>query len=154
MREKPGLTPCLWMDSNAEDAMNFYLSVFEDSRPINVSKGPDGKVMIATVEVRGQTFTLLNGGPMFPQSEAFSFMVDCADQTEVDYLWDTLTADGGKPSRCGWLKDKFGISWQIIPRRFYELMSSHDPAARARVFQAVMKMDKFIIADLEAAAKA
>lgn len=153
MPEKPGLTPCLWIDADAEEAMNFYLSVFKDSQSLEAARGPDGKVLTTTLEIRGQRFTLLNGGPMFPQSEAFSFMVDCADQAEVDVLWDALTADGGNPGQCGWLKDKYGVSWQIIPRRFFALLSTGDQQATARVFEAMMPMQKLIIADLEAAAK-
>ncbi|MFK0648925.1 VOC family protein [Dermacoccus sp. BD5] len=111
-----------------------------------------GQVMLEHVELDGHPFTLLNGGPVFPQTEAVSFQVSCADQDEVDHYWNGLTANGGSESPCGWCEDPFGVSWQIIPRRFTELMQTPDPAVVARVSQAMFSMTKLVVADLETAA--
>ena len=154
------ITPFLWFDTQAEEAANFYVSVFKNSKILSVSRypegegmpGPAGRVMVVSFEIEGETFTALNAGPHFKFSEAISFVIDCADQAEVDYFWNTLTADGGQPSQCGWLKDRFGLSWQVTPRRLMELASDPDKAKAGRVMAAMMKMTKIDIAALEAAA--
>jgi predicted 3-demethylubiquinone-9 3-methyltransferase (glyoxalase superfamily) len=154
----PKLNPFLWFDNQAEEAANFYVSVFPNSKITQMSRsgaagpGEPGKVMTIAFELDGKPFAALNGGPYFQFNEAVSFWVDCADQAEVDYYWNGLTADGGKPSRCGWLKDRFGVSWQIVPRALGELMSDPDPAKRERVNRAMLAMDKLDVAGLEAAA--
>jgi predicted 3-demethylubiquinone-9 3-methyltransferase (glyoxalase superfamily) len=153
--------PFLWFDTQAEEAMNFYCSVFKNSKPGTVSRYPDGspggmagKVMTAEFDLEGMHVTALNAGPQFKFSEAISLYVDCEDQTEVDHYWNSLTADGGEESMCGWLKDKFGLSWQIIPRRLPELMSDPDKARAGRTMEAMLKMRKIVVADLERAANA
>jgi predicted 3-demethylubiquinone-9 3-methyltransferase (glyoxalase superfamily) len=152
------ITPFLWFDDQAEEAMNFYVSVFPNSRVLNVSRlgddvpGPKGKVLVATFELNGQQFMALNGGPEnFHFSEAISFYVDCETQEEVDHLWDKLTADGGEPGPCGWLKDKYGLSWQIVPTVLGEMMADKDPAKASRVTQAMLRMGKLEIDGLRAA---
>jgi predicted 3-demethylubiquinone-9 3-methyltransferase (glyoxalase superfamily) len=152
------ITPFLWFDSNAEEALNFYAAVFKDSKIMNVSRypeggpGPAGSVMVGTMELAGQKFMAMNGGPHFKFNEAISFVVNCEDQQEVDYYWQKLTADGGKEVQCGWLKDKFGLSWQITPTVLTKLLGDPDKAKSKRVFQAMMKMVKIDIAELERAA--
>ena len=146
------ITPFLWFDNNAEEAMDFYQSVFPDFQASNlVRTGPEGAVMMATFELAGQQFMALNGGPHFPFTEAVSFFVSVDTQEEIDHLWSSLTADGGAESQCGWLKDKFGLSWQIIPTALGRLMGDPDPAASGRVVQAMMQMQKIDIAALQAA---
>jgi len=145
------ITPFLWFDTQAEEAMNFYVSVFKNSKVLNVSRGPDGKAFIVTFELDGQEFMALNAGPEFEFNESVSFYVDCEDQTEVDNLWNALTADGGEESMCGWLKDKYGLSWQIIPRRLGELMDDPDPVKAERVRNAMLKMQKIEVETLERA---
>ena len=151
------ITPFLWFDGQAEEAMNFYVSVFKNTKIGTIRRygsagpGPAGSVMSASFEIEGQQFHLLNGGPMYKLTPAISFLVDCRSQEEVDNLWNKLTADGGKPSRCGWLTDKFGVSWQIIPRQLGQLMSDPNPKKSAAVMQAMMGMAKIVIADLEKA---
>lgn len=143
------ITPMLWFDNQAEEAMNLYMKIFPNSKQLNVARYPEGSmgqagtVMTCEFELNGMTFTALNGGPIFKFSEAVSFVVTCKDQAEVDHYWKALTADGGMESQCGWLKDKFGLSWQIIPENMPTLISK--PAA----MQAMMKMKKIIIADLQ-----
>jgi predicted 3-demethylubiquinone-9 3-methyltransferase (glyoxalase superfamily) len=154
----PKITPFLWFDDQAEEAMNFYVSIFRNSKVGQVSRYPDGgrgepgKVMTASFELDGQPFTALNGGPHFKFNEAVSFYVDCDDQAEVDRLWDALLSGGGTPSQCGWLKDRFGVSWQIVPAALPRLMSDPDRERAARVTQAMLKMIKLDVAALEAAA--
>jgi predicted 3-demethylubiquinone-9 3-methyltransferase (glyoxalase superfamily) len=154
------INPCLWFDDNLEEAMAFYTSVFPNSRIGNVTRygdagpGPAGSVMAADFELDGLTFRAINGGPQFQFSEAISFSVDCADQAEVDHYWSALTADGGEESMCGWLRDKFGLSWQIVPTRLYELVSDPDPTRAQAATAAMLQMQKIVIADLEAAAAA
>jgi predicted 3-demethylubiquinone-9 3-methyltransferase (glyoxalase superfamily) len=149
----PRITPFLWFDSNAEDAVNFYLSIFKNSRRTDKLESstdttvPKGKVLIVSFELDGQKFIALNGGPMFKFNESVSFFVRCDSQDEVDYYWSKLTADGGAESQCGWLKDKFGISWQIVPAQLPELLK------HPNAMQAMMKMKKLVIADLEKAAQ-
>jgi predicted 3-demethylubiquinone-9 3-methyltransferase (glyoxalase superfamily) len=150
------ITPCLWFDNQAEEAMNFYVSVFKDASAGDVTRygegGPmsEGSVLTASFTLFGQEFLGLNGGPEFKFSEAISFQIDCGDQEEVDYYWNALT-EGGEESQCGWLKDKFGLSWQVIPRRLYELLQDEDPEKASRVMQAMLQMVKIDIAELERA---
>lgn len=145
------ITPFLWFDTQAEEAANFYVSVFKNSKINNVSRGPDGRAFIVSFELDGQEFMALNAGPEFKFNEAVSMYVDCVDQAEVDYFWDKLTADGGEESMCGWLKDKYGLSWQIVPKQLGELTGSSDPEKSGRVMQAMLKMQKIIVADLQKA---
>jgi predicted 3-demethylubiquinone-9 3-methyltransferase (glyoxalase superfamily) len=156
------ITPCLWFDDQAEPAARFYTSVFPNSKITAVSRYPDvgrevhgrqpGTAMLVAFELAGQSFTALNGGPVFKLNEAVSFQINCDSQDEVDYFWDKLT-EGGDPKaqQCGWLKDKFGASWQVVPRVLAEMMSDPDPARSARVMQAFMSMKKFDIAQLRRA---
>ena len=152
------ITPCLWFDTQAEDAASYYCSIFKNSRILDVSRygeaGPReaGLVMVVEMEIEGQRFTLLNGGPEFTFDEAISFQVDCVDQAEVDELWERLTADGGEESQCGWLKDKYGVSWQIIPKRLRELLAEPDPQRQQRAWKAMLGMRKIEVAELEKAA--
>jgi predicted 3-demethylubiquinone-9 3-methyltransferase (glyoxalase superfamily) len=141
------VTPFLWFDGKAEEAMNFYLSVFKNSTVTNVARGPGGSVTSATFELDGQKFIALNGGPMFSFTPAVSFFVNCDTQQEVDELWDKLSA-GGKKERCGWLKDKFGLSWQVVPSVLGKLLQDTDAAKRNRVMTAMLQMDKLDIEEL------
>jgi len=145
------ITPFLWFDTQAEEAMNFYVSLFKNSKVNNVSRGPDGRAFVVSFELDGQEFMGLNAGPQFKFNEAVSMYVDCADQAEVDYFWNALTADGGEESQCGWLKDKYGLSWQIVPKQLTELMNDPDPAKSQRVMDAMLKMQRIIVADLQKA---
>jgi len=154
----PALTPNLWFDGNAEDAANFYASVFPDSRVVNVARAAadapglnKGDVITVDWTMLGQRFTGINGGPDFKFNESISFAIDCADQAEVDRYWDALTADGGEPGPCGWLKDRFGLSWQVVPRRLGELLAGSDPAGAQRAMEAMLQMGKLDVAALEAA---
>ncbi len=143
------ITPFLWFDGRAEEAMNFYASIFKDAKVLNVSRR-DGKVFTVSFELLGQRFMGLNAEPIFKFTEAVSFFVSVDTQAEVDELWEKLS-EGGEKSRCGWLKDKFGLSWQIIPTALGRLMGDPDQQKAQAVFQAMMKMDKIVIADLERA---
>ncbi len=155
------ITPCLWFDTQAEDAARLYVSLFEDSGIDRISrygkagyehhKKPEGSVMTVAFHLAGQSFTALNGGPMFKLSEAVSFQVGCDTQAEIDRLWDALIAEGGSPSQCGWLKDRYGLSWQILPSKLGEMMSDPDPAKVGRVSQAFLRMSKFDLATIERA---
>jgi predicted 3-demethylubiquinone-9 3-methyltransferase (glyoxalase superfamily) len=145
------VTPFFWFDDQAEEAMHFYVSVFKNSKVLSVSPGPGGKAMSVTFQLDGQDFIGLNAGPMFSFNEAVSFFVNCETQQEVDEFWNKLTADGGKPGRCGWLKDKFGLSWQIIPSTLGKLMGDKDREKAGRVVQAMMQMDKIDIKRLQQA---
>lgn len=142
----------LWFNNTAEEAVNLYVSIFGDSKMVSVMRKPDGSAMICDFQLEGQQFLALNGGPMFKFTEATSLFVTCESQEEVDRYWDKLIADGGEPSMCGWLKDKFGLSWQIIPSALMELMQSNDAARANRVMQAMLKMKKIDVADLRRAA--
>jgi predicted 3-demethylubiquinone-9 3-methyltransferase (glyoxalase superfamily) len=150
------ITPFLWFDNNAEEAINFYITVFKNAKIGSMSRYgegapmPKGTVMSATFSLDGQEFMALNGGPMFKFTEAISLYVNCETQEEIDEKWDKLSA-GGEKSRCGWLKDRFGLSWQIIPPILGKYLSDKDPEKSKRVMMAMMKMDKIIIKDLEAA---
>lgn len=143
------ITPFLWFDTQAEDAMKFYVSLFKNSKVHNISRGPDGRAFIVSFELDGQEFMGLNAGPEFKFNEAVSMYVNCEDQAEVDYFWNALTADGGEESMCGWLKDKYGLSWQIVPKQLRELMGDPDPEKSQRVMGAMLKMKKIIVADLQ-----
>jgi predicted 3-demethylubiquinone-9 3-methyltransferase (glyoxalase superfamily) len=151
------ITPFLWFDSQAEDAAKFYCSIFKNARLGKVARypegspGPAGSVMTVEFQIEGQDYIALNGGPHFKFTEAVSFVVNCQDQQEVDYYWDKLIADGGKPSQCGWLKDKYGLSWQIVPTAMNRLFASHDKAASQRAMQAMLGMVKLDVGKLEAA---
>jgi len=145
------ITPFLWFDTQAEEAMNFYVSVFKNSKALGVTPGPDGRAMSVSFELEGQEFIGLNAGPQFKFNEAISFFVDCETQEEVDELWAKLTADGGEESMCGWLKDKYGLSWQIIPKGLGQMLNDPDPARAQRVMQAMLKMNKIDLAGLEQA---
>lgn len=149
------ITPHLWFDDNAEEAIEFYLSIFKNSRIIHISRygkggpGREGSVISAIFQLEDQEFMALNGGPYFKFNEAVSFFVSCKDQKEVDYYWNALTADGGEESMCGWLKDKFGVSWQIVPSVLRQLIDSPDQERAARTMEAMLKMNKLDIKTLE-----
>ena len=144
------ITPFLWFDNQAEEAMTFYASVFPSTKQLSVTR-MGGQVMMAEFEIEGQKFMALNGGPTYKFTEAVSFFVSCKTQHEIDTLWEKLSADGGEPGRCGWLKDKFGLSWQIVPAALGKLMSSGDPTKSQRVGAALMSMNKLEIAGLQKA---
>lgn len=145
------ITPFLWFDTQAEEAMNFYVSVFKNSKVLGVTPGPEGKAMSVSFELEGQEFVGFNAGPQFKFNEAISFFVDCETQQEVDELWSKLTANGGEESMCGWLKDKYGLSWQIIPKGLGQMLNDPDPARAQRVMQAMLQMNKIDLAGLERA---
>ena len=147
------ITPFLWFDNAAEEAIAFYTSLFPDSKVIEETRGPDGALFLSTFEVAGQRVTAMNAGPQFPPTEAFSFFVSVEGQTEVDTYWDALTADG-EESQCGWLKDKWGLSWQIVPEALMRYQADPDREKSGRVVQAMLQMRKIIVADLDAAAAA
>ena len=150
------LSAFLWFDTQAEEAMNHYLSIFPNSKPLSVTRygaagpGPAGTVMTAAFEIEGCQFTALNGGPVFKFNESVSFVVRCKDQAEVDHYWDKLSA-GGVASACGWLKDKFGLSWQVVPVQLIEMLNDKDAVRAQRVMGAMLKMQKIVIADLQKA---
>jgi predicted 3-demethylubiquinone-9 3-methyltransferase (glyoxalase superfamily) len=152
------LTPMLWFDSDAEVAANHYVKAFADGKITHILRhgknglGPEGSAWMVTVVLGGVQFELLNAGPMFKPTEANSYMVYCEDQVEVDRLW-THMSEGGSTQACGWLKDRWGFSWQIVPRRMMELLSGSDEGARTRAIAAMMQMTKFDVATIEAAAK-
>jgi len=154
------ITPFLWFATEAEEAANFYVSLFPNSRITNVTRygnggpGPAGSVMTVSFEIGGLPITALNGGPMFKFTEAVSLSVACEDQAEVDRYWDALTSNGGQEGPCAWLKDKFGFSWQIVPNALPRLLGDPNPKRAQAAMQAMMQMKKIIIADLEAAAAA
>jgi predicted 3-demethylubiquinone-9 3-methyltransferase (glyoxalase superfamily) len=154
------ITPCLWFDSEGEEAARFYVSLFPNSRITGISyygeagPGPAGAVLTVGFELDGRPFTALNGGPEFSFTEAVSLQIDCADQAEADRYWAALTADGGEESMCGWLKDKYGLSWQVVPRRLQELISDPDPGRARRAMEKMLTMRRIDIAEVEAAADA
>jgi predicted 3-demethylubiquinone-9 3-methyltransferase (glyoxalase superfamily) len=147
------ITPMLWFDDQAENAANFYVSIFGNSRITDVSRygdagpGPSGRVMVVAFELDGQPFTALNGGPHFKFTEAISLVVNCKDQEEVDYYWHCLLADGGAPQQCGWLKDRYGLSWQVVPTPVIDMLKDPDTARQQRAMGAVMKMIKIDVAE-------
>jgi predicted 3-demethylubiquinone-9 3-methyltransferase (glyoxalase superfamily) len=143
----------LWFNSQAEEAAQLYTNIFKDSKILNKTNGPDGGVFTVEFEILGSKYTALNGGPMFSFTEAFSIVVLCQDQSEVDKYWDALTSNGGSAGRCGWLKDKFGLSWQIIPKQLGECLGNPDPEKSAAAMKAMMGMSKLIVSELEAAVK-
>lgn len=151
MRQK--ITPFLWFVDNAEEAANYYVSVFPNSKVSDIARmGEGGPALTVAFTLDGEDFVGLNGGPVHAFTEAVSFVIDCETQAEVDRYWETLTADGGQPGDCGWLKDRFGLSWQVVPRRLPELLTDPDPARAQRAMQAMMQMHKIDMAALEAAA--
>ena len=151
------ITTYLWFDDDAEEAMKFYCSLFKNSKILSTSRYPEGNpgnagtLMTGSFQLDGQEFMALNGGPQFPFTEAISLLVNCENQQEVDELWAKLTADGGQESQCGWLKDKFGVSWQIIPKQLGEMIGDKDPAKAKRAVDAMLKMKKIDIKTLERA---
>lgn len=151
--------PCLWFNGKAEEAANFYTGLLPNSSidkvwrsPADTPSGPAGMVLTVDFTLDGQRFQGLNGGPDFTFSESVSFVIECEGQAEVDRLWDALTADGGEPGPCGWLKDRFGLSWQIVPRQLNELMQDPDPERARRAMEAMLQMGKIDVAELERAA--
>lgn len=146
----PNVTPFLWFDTQAEEAMNFYASVFKRSKVLAINRAR-GQVMSVQFELEGQRFMALNAGPAYQFSEAVSFFVGCDTQQEIDELWSKLTSDGGTPNRCGWLKDKFGLSWQIIPNALGGMLSDSDPAKSQRVMNAMLQMEKLDVRRLQQA---
>lgn len=155
------ITPNLWFDGRAEEAAQFYTSLFPDSRIDDVSRAPGdnpstkaGEVLLVTFTLAGQRFVGINGGPQFPFTEAVSFQIDCEDQGEVDRYWDALVEDGGEHGQCGWLKDRFGMSWQVVPREIGSYLGGPDPAGAARAMEAMLKMQKLDVAKLREAYEA
>ncbi len=146
------VTTFLWFNNQAEEAARFYVSLFKNSKIIHVTPGPTGAAMLVEFQLAGITYLALNGGPHYQLNEAVSLSVDCQDQAEVDELWNKLTQDGGSPSRCGWLKDRFGLSWQLVPSLLPQFLSNKDKAPR--VMAVLMQMTKIDIAQLQAAAEA
>lgn len=156
----PAIIPCLWFAGQAEEAARFYVSVFPNSRILSVNPAPEGTpgtpgdVLTVEFELDGTRFTGLNGGPRFRFDESISFQIDTTDQAETDHYWDALIADGGEESVCGWLKDRYGLSWQVVPHQLTELMTDADPARASRAMQAMLQMRRIDIAAIEAAADA
>lgn len=150
------IAPCLWFDNNAEEAVNYYISIFKDSKITSIDRysetgpDPDGQGLFIEFQINGQPFQALNGGPIFTFSEATSFSITCADQEEVDYYWDTFTRDG-EPSQCGWLKDKYGVSWQIVPEAYYTMIREPDRVRAGQMMRKMLTMSKLNVAELEAA---
>jgi predicted 3-demethylubiquinone-9 3-methyltransferase (glyoxalase superfamily) len=154
------ITPNLWFDGNAEEAANFYVSLLPDSHIDSIARSPAdnpstpaGAVLLVDFTLAGRRFTGINGGPQFPFTEAVSFLIDCEDQAEVDRLWNELIAGGGTPGQCGWLKDRFGLSWQVIPRQLGEMLGSADQEAARRAMEAMLRMSKIDVAALREAFK-
>jgi predicted 3-demethylubiquinone-9 3-methyltransferase (glyoxalase superfamily) len=154
------ISPFLWFDNNAEEAMNTYLSIFKDSKIVREARmppggpGPEGSLLVASIQLEGQEIIMMNGGPGHPQTDAFSLTVNCKNQEEVEYYWSKLLAGGGSEIACGWLKDKFGVFWQVTPTMLPDLLAGPDKAKAGRVMQAMMKMIKLDIPTLQAAADA
>lgn len=154
----PMITPCLWFDGQAEEAAELYVSLFPNSHVDAINRAPgdnpsgsEGSVLMVGFTLDGRRFTALNGGPQFPFTEAISLEIDCADQAEVDRFWDALTADGGEPGQCGWCKDQFGLSWQVVPRQMGEYLGGADPDGARRAMQAMLAMGRIDIEGLRAA---
>lgn len=151
------IAPCLWFDNQAEEAANYYVSVFKNSKVTHVDHfsdegpDPDAPVVYVEFEINGQPFAALNGGPLFTFSEAISFIIECADQAELDFYWDTLINDGGEASQCGWLKDKFGVSWQVVPTVLNDMMRSSDRKRGGQAMRKMLSMQKLNIDELQAA---
>lgn len=150
------ITPCLWFDGNAEEAVNYYVSVFKDAKVVQIDRysdvgpAPDAPVVFIEFEINGQPFQAINGGPEFPFTESISFSIDCANQEEVDFYWERLTQEG-TPSQCGWLKDKYGVSWQIVPRALIDLLRDSDRERAGQVMRRMLQMTKLDVAELQAA---
>lgn len=161
MAKPLSITPFLWFNTQAEEAVNFYVSLFANSKITSISRYPEagneqhggepGKVMVVEFELSGRPFCAMNGGPHFKLDEAFSLQIDCETQEEIDRYWNALTSDGGQASDCGWCKDKFGLSWQVTPRRLMEMIASDDKAAVGRAMGAMMTMQKLDLPTLERA---
>lgn len=157
MANAPKITPFLWFDDNAETAVRYYLAVFPGAKLVSETRWgeggpvPKGTLMLATFELAGQTFMALNGGPRYRFNGAVSFMIRCETQQEIDSLWAKLTSDGGEPGHCGWLKDKFGLSWQVVPTKIGELLDAKDPARARRVSEALLQMGKLDLKQLQQA---
>ena len=149
---RPKITPFLWFDGKAEEAARFYASVFPDSAVTGITPGPDGAALVVAFQLAGVPFLALNGGPQHPFTEAVSFVIDCETQADVDHYWDALTADGGAPIACGWLKDKYGLRWQVTPVVLMRLIQDPDPVRAKRAFDAMNGMIKLDIAAIQAAA--
>ena len=147
----PKQIPCLWFDGRAEEAAEYYVSVFPDSAVTQVTRGPEGRAMTVSFSLDGHDYVALNGGPQFTFTEAISFQIHCADQDEVDHYWSRLT-DGGQESQCGWLKDRFGVSWQVVPVELFTLLSDPDPGRAQRATQAMLQMRKIDVATMRRAA--
>lgn len=153
------IRPCLWLDHNVQEAIDFYTSVFKNSKVLNISYYPEdtpgfgGEILVADLEIEDQEFMLLNGGPAFRFNESVSFSIEANTQEEIDYYWENLTAGGGEESQCGWVKDKFGLSWQISPAILRHLLREKDADRAKHVMNTMMKMSKIIIKDIEEAAK-
>jgi predicted 3-demethylubiquinone-9 3-methyltransferase (glyoxalase superfamily) len=151
------IAPCLWFPGNAEEAANYYVSIFDDGKVLHVDRfnengpAPDAPVVFVEFRINGQDFQAINGGNEFPFSEAISFSISCRDQAEVDRYWDRFIADGGEESQCGWLKDKFGVSWQIVPARLMEMHRSSDRERAGKAMRKMLTMRKLNVAELEAA---
>jgi len=159
--EMAKITPCLWFDGKAQEAAEFYVTLLSDSQvdkvwrsPAETPSGPAGMVLTVDFTLAGQPFQGLNGGPDFNFNEAISFVIDCEDQAEVDRLWDTLSANGGEPGPCGWLKDRFGVSWQIVPRQLNEMLQDPDKDRARRAMESMLKMGKIEVDELRRAAEA
>ena len=148
---RPKITPFLWFGNNAEEAAAFYISLFDNAGIVSIMPSPDGRIISVTFQLEGQQFMALNGGPQFQFTEDISLFVDCDDQAEVDEFWEKLCADGGAPGPCGWLKDRFGLSWQIIPRQLGEMLGDEDPKKAQSVRDAMLQMSKIDVAALQAA---
>ena len=152
-----GFTTCLWFDGQAEEAADYYVTIFPDStlgdvgRYAEAGPGEPGSVIAAGFEINGQKFVALNGGPQFTFNESISFQIFCENQAEVDHYWETLAADGGEAGQCGWLKDRFGVSWQVIPKGLIEMIGDPDPVKAARTTEAMLQMQKLDVAALEKA---
>lgn len=152
------ISPFIWFDNNAEEAMNFYLPIFKDSKVVRVARNPpgapgkEGSLLVASIQLAGQEIILMNGGPGHPLTDAISLTINCENQEEVDHYWDNLTKGGGKEIACGWLKDKFGLHWQVTPTILPQLLGDPDKARAGRAMQAMMKMVKLDIAAIKAAA--
>lgn len=150
----PTLTTCLWFDDAALDAAEFYVALFPNSAVTNVFRTADGAVLTVNWTLDGAPFMAINGGPRFPHTEAFSVFLGCEDQAEADHYWDALLADGGEPSQCGWLRDRFGVSWQVVPAGLHELLGDLDPARAVAAHDAMMQMSRLDLAGMRAAADA
>lgn len=146
------IMPCLWFDDRIDDAIDFYIATFKQARLLSrVRQDAQTPSALAQLELAGHRFMLLNGGPRFAFTEAVSFVIDCADQEEVDYFWDAFVNGGGAESMCGWCKDRFGLSWQVVPRQLYDTVGGKDPEGARRATEAMFKMRRLIVADLQRA---